>query len=195
MDCAVKANEKIKSLNLFRSTKSVLVFADEMLKRYQNYKNQNSKMDYNDLIVLTKKLLETPKVAEWVLYKLDGGIDNILIDEAQDTSPEQWAIVKALTKEFFSGYGNHNRQPTVFVVGDRKQSIYSFQGADPKEFEKMHDYFAKETTDFQDVNMEVSFRSTAAILDVVNEVFTLEKARAGVAKKEQNIEMKSDNCE
>jgi len=188
MDCAVKANEKIKSLNLFRSTKSVLVFADEMLKRYQNYKNQNSKMDYNDLIVLTKKLLETPKVAEWVLYKLDGGIDNILIDEAQDTSPEQWAIVKALTKEFFSGYGNHNRQPTVFVVGDRKQSIYSFQGADPKEFEKMHDYFAKETTDFQDVNMEVSFRSTAAILDVVNKVFTLEKARAGVAKKEQNIE-------
>ena len=188
MNCAFEAGEKIKSLNLFNSTKAVLVFADEMLKRYQKYKNQNSKMDYNDLIVLTKKLLESPKVADWVLYKLDGGIDNILIDEAQDTSPEQWAIVRALTKEFFSGYGNHSKQPTVFVVGDRKQSIYSFQGADPKEFEKMHDYFAKETTGFRDVNMEVSFRSTAAILDVVNEVFALEKARAGVAKKEQNIE-------
>ena len=102
--------------------------------------------------------METPKVAEWVLYKLDGGIDNILIDEAQDTSPEQWAIVKAITKEFFSGKGNHEKDPTFFVVGDRKQSIYSFQGADPAEFERMHQYFAKESSNFKTVNMEVSFR-------------------------------------
>lgn len=182
-----EALQKIKAVNLLASTNAVLVLADEMLKRYQHYKNQKSKMDYNDLIMLTKKLLQTPKVADWVLFKLDGGIDNVLIDEAQDTSPEQWAIVKALTEEFFSGKGSKDKQPTIFVVGDRKQSIYSFQGADPAEFEKMHDYFADTASEFRDVNMEVSFRSTAAILDTVNEIFASDKARSGVAKASQNI--------
>ena len=74
-------------------------------------------MDYEDLIVLTRDLLEDKSVADWVLYKLDGGIDHVLIDEAQDTSPNQWAIIKALTEEFF----NHaDRVRTVFAVGDRK---------------------------------------------------------------------------
>jgi len=178
---------RLKSLNLLVATKAVLTVAEELLGRYQNYKKIHSKMDYNDLIVLTKHLLEAPDVAEWVLYKLDGGIDNVLIDEAQDTSPEQWAIVKALTKEFFAGVGGHLTQPTLFVVGDRKQSIYSFQGADPQEFEKMHNYFANKITNFRNVSMEVSFRSTAAVLDVVNVVFASEKARKGVAKEGQNI--------
>ena len=62
-------------------------------------------MDYEDLSVLTRVLLENKSVADWVLYKLDGGIDHVLIDEAQDTSPNQWAIVKAVTEEFFYGLG------------------------------------------------------------------------------------------
>ncbi len=182
------AKQQLSAANLLASTRAVLVLANELLKRYFTYKKNRSKMDYNDLIILTKRLLETPKVAEWILFKLDGGIDNVLIDEAQDTSPEQWAIIKALTKEFFSGLGSS--QTTVFVVGDRKQSIYSFQGADPQEFEKMHHYFASQTTGFRNVNMEVSFRSTAAVLDVVNAVFASSKARAGVALPEQNIDHK-----
>lgn len=180
-------SEKIKTVNLFLSTKSILVLANEMLEKYHAYKKLHSKLDYNDLIVICKKLFESPKVAEWILYKLDGGIDNVLIDEAQDTSPEQWAIVKAITNEFFSGKGNHEKEPTVFVVGDRKQSIYSFQGADPAEFEKMHKYFEKESNNFKTVNMEVSFRSTAAILDTVNKVFDSEKAKKGVVDETQNI--------
>ena len=161
---------------MFLSTKAVLIIAGELLDRYNQYKKSHSKLDYNDLIIITKKLFASPKVADWILYKLDGGIDNILIDEAKDTSPEQWAIVKSITKEFFSGEGNHERVPTIFVVGDRKQSIYSFQGADPAEFERMHQYFATEADNFKTVNMEVSFRSTSAILDTVNAVFDTEKA-------------------
>jgi ATP-dependent helicase/nuclease subunit A len=179
--------EKIKTVKLFLSTKSVLILANEMLEKYHNYKKVHSKLDYNDLIVITKKMFEEPKVAEWILYKLDGGIDNVLIDEAQDTSPEQWAIVKAITKEFFSGKGSHEKEPTVFVVGDRKQSIYSFQGADPAEFEKMHKYFEAESSNFKTVNMEVSFRSTAAVLDTVNVVFDFDKAKKGVVPENQNI--------
>ncbi len=178
---------KQKALDLFCSTKAVLIIAEELIRRYEKYKEDCSKADYNDLIVLTKNLLESPKVSEWILYKLDGGIDNILIDEAQDTSKEQWAIVKALTKEFFSGEGLHEKQPTVFVVGDRKQSIYSFQGASPQEFENMHDYFADKAANFKDVSMEVSFRSTAAVLDVVNKVFSKDDAKKGVVKEGQNI--------
>ncbi len=78
-------------------------------------------------------LLTDPHVAQWVLFRLDGGIDHILVDEAQDTSPTQWAVIEQLTQEFATGEGaRHDRERTVFVVGDKKQSIYSFQGADPR---------------------------------------------------------------
>lgn len=187
VNLCVELEEKIKAVNLFLSTRAVLIIAEEILEKYHQYKKTHSKLDYNDLIVITKRLFESPKVAEWILYKLDGGIDNILIDEAQDTSPEQWAIVKAITKEFFSGKGNHEKDPTFFVVGDRKQSIYSFQGADPAEFERMHQYFAKESSNFKTVNMEVSFRSTAAILDTVNSVFDFDKVKSGVVSEGQNM--------
>ncbi|MCQ2741646.1 MAG: UvrD-helicase domain-containing protein, partial [Alphaproteobacteria bacterium] len=166
--------------DLLAHTKAVLTLAEEMLSLYRKHKKAQSKMDYNDLIILTKTLLETPKIADWILYKLDGGIDNILIDEAQDTSPEQWSIIKSLTSEFFTGLGRHEKQPTIFVVGDRKQSIYSFQGADPQEFEKMHNYFSNKAPDFQTVKMDVSFRSTAAVLDAVNQVFTNPQACRGL---------------
>ncbi|MCY4181138.1 MAG: UvrD-helicase domain-containing protein, partial [Litoreibacter sp.] len=80
-------------------------------------------------------------VAAWVLFRLDGGIDHILVDEAQDTSPAQWDVIRLLSEEFFTGAGAREKQRTLFVVGDKKQSIYSFQGADPAEFDRMRAYF------------------------------------------------------
>src|SRR5204862_79574 len=91
-------------------------------------------LDYNDLISETLALLKRGDTAAWVLYKLDGGLDHVLIDEAQDTSPEQWQIVRKLTEEFFAGAGRRDlfaAPRTVFAVGDQKQSIFSVQGADP----------------------------------------------------------------
>ena len=73
-----------------------------------------------------------------MLYKLDGGLDHLLLDEVQDTAPEQWRIAHALTEEFFAGAAARDAHRTVFAVGDRKQSIYSFQGADVDEFDRSH---------------------------------------------------------
>ena len=186
----LSTDEKLAAVNLFASTRAVLYLAEDLLQGYNAYKRRHSKMDYEDLIVQTRRLLESPQVAEWVLYKLDGGIDNVLIDEAQDTSPDQWAIIRAITDEFFYGEGAKNKNSTVFAVGDRKQSIYSFQGADPQEFEKMRRHFAARNHQgavFKEVNLDVSFRSTAAILDAVNSVFADDQAKQGVAPEGERV--------
>ncbi len=182
--------DTLASYRLFASTKAILEVASELFSGYQDFKTQHSKMDYEDLIIITRNLLEDANVADWILFKLDGGIEHILIDEAQDTSPDQWAIVKALTNEFFYGKGSKEKASTVFVVGDRKQSIYSFQGADPKEFENMRQYFlAKNSKDisFKEINLDVSFRSTAAILDSVNHIFASPVAKQGVVEPDKQV--------
>ncbi|MBQ2886315.1 MAG: double-strand break repair helicase AddA [Alphaproteobacteria bacterium] len=182
-------NEKLIALKLLQSTSSVLYIAEEIISNYNLYKSVYSALDYEDLIITTKNLLENNNVADWVLFKLDGGIDHILIDEAQDTSPNQWAIVKAITQEFFAGLGavDSKIKRTVFVVGDRKQSIYSFQGADPKEFDKMYEYFDKNAQDFEKVHLDVSFRSTKAVMDCVNLLFDCDKAKKGVLPNNEKI--------
>ena len=89
-------------------------------------------LDFDDLIDKTRHLLSDSRVAQWVLFRLDGGIDHILVDEAQDTAPRQWDIVERLAEDFAAGdSARPDVQRTIFVVGDKKQSIYSFQGADP----------------------------------------------------------------
>ena len=182
--------DKLTAVHLLESTKAVLYLAEDLIGGYNQFKAQHSKLDYEDLIVLTRKLLDSPQVPQWVMFKLDGGIDNILIDEAQDTSPDQWAIVKALSAGFFDDIGAGEKRRTVFAVGDKKQSIYSFQGAEPKEFERMRKYFAEilaESDTFDEVNLEVSFRSTSAVLDAVNVVFSNPQYKPGVAEESEDI--------
>src|SRR3546814_17309542 len=101
-----------------------------MVERYRREKENRALLDYDDLILRTAALLREPGVAPWVLFKLDGGLDHILIDEAQDTNPDQWDVVAALAEEFFSGEGARSVCRTVFAVGALKQSIFSFQRAD-----------------------------------------------------------------
>lgn len=175
--------EKQKALRVFLATKAVVVLAGELTKGYENYKQAHALMDYNDMILLTRRLLDDREAARWVLFKLDGGIDDILIDEAQDTSPDQWAIIRAVSEEFFAS--EDGRRRTVFAVGDRKQSIYSFQGADPDKFDEMRRYFAQKTDRFKQVDLQVSFRSTPAVLDTVNRLFSDPKVSAGVASADE----------
>ena len=188
-DKILVAEQRIAALNVLKSTAAVLYIAQCIISRYREYKDLYAALDYEDLIVITRRLLEDKSVADWVLFKLDGGIDHILIDEAQDTSPSQWAIVRALTQEFFAGLGSYqNALPrTVFVVGDRKQSIYSFQGADPNEFDKMYHYFNERIHDFKKVHLDVSFRSTKAIMDCVNLLFEVDDAKKGVIPDGEHI--------
>ena len=118
-------------------------FAGVFLPLYQARKAARGWLDFDDLIQRAKGLLTDPSVAQWVLFRLDGGIDHILVDEAQDTSPDQWKVIELLAQEFTSGRGAREVERTIFVVGDKKQSIYSFQGADVAAFDRMRAEFGE----------------------------------------------------
>jgi ATP-dependent helicase/nuclease subunit A len=156
-------------------TAALLRLALRLIELYQQQKQRRALLDYDDLILQTISVLQQDGGAAWVLYKLDGGIDHLLIDEAQDTNPDQWAVIRALTAEFFAGDG---RKPagrrTIFAVGDAKQSIYSFQRADPREFEASRRALAHQVPaaggGWDEVALEISFRSVSVVLDTVDAV-------------------------
>jgi ATP-dependent helicase/nuclease subunit A len=177
--------QRLRAARLLESTAALLTLGVDMLARYQRFKESHVALDYEDLILAAGALLRRPGVAPWVLYKLDGGIDHILVDEAQDTSPAQWAVIAALAEEFFTGEGARPGPRTVFAVGDVKQSIFSFQGADPQAFVAMRGHFARKLDNLrrqlEEVPLTISFRSTEAVLAGVDAVFAQAAARAGVA--------------
>ena len=162
---------------------ALLIVAHEVLRRYVEEKTRRGLLDYNDLIDKTLTLFADFSAA-WVHYKLDLGIDHVLVDEAQDTSHKQWNIVRALTAEFTAGAGARNVRRTMFAVGDEKQSIYSFQDAAPKEFDEMLRHFKsahdKSGLSFIISKFEHSFRSGHAILAAVHEVFKRKEIAASV---------------
>lgn len=183
-----EVKNKITKQKLFFASQAVFGIANEINKRYGAYKKESATLDFNDLIDLTEKLLSSSDTANWVLYKLDGGIDHILVDEAQDTSPSQWRIMQALSGEFFAGDGSKMQNRTIFAVGDRKQSIFSFQGADPDKFDEMAKYFKDKAQEkFKKINLEVSFRSSAAVLDVVNSIFAEPEVYHGVTAEGEKV--------
>lgn len=164
------------SLMAVQKTMALHHFAVAFLKRYDSAKERRGWLDFDDLILKARALLNDKQVAAWVLYRIDGGIDHILVDEAQDTSPRQWDVIEKLTDEFYSGSGaraDENR--TLFVVGDKKQSIYSFQGADPLEFDRKAAMFQGKIEGaaklFQRRSLDYSFRSSSAILRLVDTAF------------------------
>jgi len=169
--------DELNALTLVESSMALYAFAGVILRRYTEARRAAGALDFDDLILKTKSLLEGEDgEAQWVLYKLDGGLDHILVDEAQDTSPEQWEIVKALANEFFSGVGTRDGAVrTVFAVGDEKQSIYSFQGADPKMFADAGLRFARLAQQagltWKPIELTMSFRTVAPILAGVDIVF------------------------
>lgn len=185
-------------IGLATARKSLVLhrFADAFLKEYARRKQIRGWLDFDDLILKARRLLNDPSVAQWVLYRLDGGIDHILVDEAQDTSPAQWDVVGKLAQEFSSGIGARaDIQRTIFVVGDKKQSIYSFQGADPDEFDRMQIEFDERLRlsgpGLQNRTLEYSFRSSKAILNLVDLVFT-GRAEAGFPVGSVHHAFKSD---
>lgn len=170
------ARELKNGLVAARKTLAMRNFAFAFLPKYQMKKLWRGWLDFDDLILKARDLLNDPDVAQWVLYRLDGGIDHILVDEAQDTSPAQWSVIENLAQEFTSGTGARSDQTrTIFVVGDKKQSIYSFQGADPAEFDRMRLHFKERLTQvgvgLQTLQLEHSFRSSGSILSVVDNSF------------------------
>ena len=152
---------------------------------YTRAKRAAGVADFDDLIRWTRRLLGTPGMGEWVRYKLDRRTDHILVDESQDTNADQWEIVRALADEYFAGEGAASAWRTLFMVGDFKQAIFSFQGTDPREFQKVSEQFAErsreleqialeneeaQAREFRQLSIDASFRSAPAVLDVVDAV-------------------------
>ncbi|MEC8247059.1 MAG: UvrD-helicase domain-containing protein, partial [Pseudomonadota bacterium] len=179
-DIAVLRN-RLNAAQALALTGDIYRFAADLITAYETAKTRLGVLDYDDLIVCTNRLLNSRSATQWVLFKIDRGLEHILVDEAQDTSPAQWQVIAALAEEFFAGDAAHAEPRTVFAVGDEKQSIYSFQGADPAGFEKMRAHFAEKTEaaggTMNFVPLIESRRSAPEILAVVDLVFA-EPARA-----------------
>lgn len=163
-------------------TGALLALALEVLDRYRAEKDRRGLLDYEDLIDKAHRLLNDG--VNWVHYKLDQGIDHVLIDEAQDTSPKQWAVIGKLVEEFFAGAGAREIKRTIFAVGDEKQSIFSFQGAAPRKFSEMRRHFeaAHRESELRFVCTEFrhSFRSGVNLLTAFDTVFSRPEAYEGL---------------
>lgn len=167
--------QDVKNQQLQYFSQIIELLSKFLIAEYNNIKAKKALLDYDDLIEKSCVLLSNSDAKEWILYKLDGFIDHLLVDEAQDTSASQWKVINSLITEFYSGEGGNKTERTIFVVGDAKQSIFSFQGADLDIFietnlklaEKI--YYANKK--FSNIDLEISYRSGQEILDIVYAVF------------------------
>lgn len=170
--CALIDRER--AIGARERTRALVTIAAEVIARYAREKERRALLDYDDLIDRTLDLF-TRSSAAWVLYKLDLGIDHVLIDEAQDTSPKQWKIIRAIASEFIPGGARPNVKRTLFAVGDEKQSIFSFQGAAPRAFDEMRHVFARQfdtaELGWRFLRFHHSFRSGENVLGSVDRVF------------------------
>ncbi|HET6838752.1 MAG TPA: double-strand break repair helicase AddA [Bradyrhizobium sp.] len=167
--------ERRRAVTIRDRTRALLTIATAAAANYRREKRERGLLDYDDLIDKTLEMLNRVS-SGWVQYKLDRGVDHVLIDEAQDTSPRQWEIVAHIISEFTAGEGARDGVTrTIFAVGDEKQSIFSFQGAAPHEFDHRRRGLAKKFGDaglkFDPVSFTYSFRSGEAILQSVDHVF------------------------
>ncbi|MCJ8325426.1 MAG: double-strand break repair helicase AddA [Rhizobiales bacterium] len=186
---AAEQFETLSAVKLYQASTALFEIGNAILWKFVQQKQAKSMVDYDDLINITAKLLngdgaQNNGQTAWVLYKLDNGLDHILIDEAQDTSPNQWAVIEPLVREITAGEGAHDAPRSLFVVGDEKQSIYKFQGADREEFKRKqigfkHDFEAAGLA-WETIELDLSFRSSKAILNAVDRVFNFAAAASGV---------------
>lgn len=170
------------------ATRAALQIAFAAIEAYEARLNRLRRVDFADLVVRARALLTDSELSAWVLYKLDEGLDHVLVDEAQDTAPDQWAVINALTEEFFSGSGARADGPlrTVFCVGDEKQSIYSFQKADPRQFlaqrARLEEQAHGADLAFASPALDASFRSAPEVLRAVDDAFMAETAALEAAE-------------
>ncbi|MBS29277.1 MAG: double-strand break repair helicase AddA [Alphaproteobacteria bacterium] len=196
----VALREALRKADLYQSNCALVRLAAELIARYEARKAASGRLDFDDLIARTRALLRGDGAAAWVLFKLDGGIDHVLIDEAQDTNPEQWDVVLSLVDEFFAGISARDEsvgavglpERSVFAVGDAKQSIYSFQGADPARFELVRRHLEARADaarrDWNNVPLDFSFRSARPILEAVDKVFESPRAGDGVVDPDAPVQ-------
>jgi ATP-dependent helicase/nuclease subunit A len=185
-EIVLNALDTIRTHRMIEKSRYLFTIARAVLDGYEREKRAKGLVDYDDMIWKCEHLLKRPDIRDWVRYRLDQGIDHMLVDEAQDTSPAQWQIINAVTEDFYTGEGAFKRNRTIFVVGDEKQSIYSFQGADPAEFYVQQNRLETKVSDvgreLKNAKLNLSFRSTQDVLHAVDEVFKLEVNAQGLTQ-------------
>ena len=178
--------DRIACAEAYAVTSALLTLGDAVIGDYERAKQLRGALDFQDLVVKTANLLSRSDAAAWVHYKLDRGLDHILVDEAQDTSPRQWQVIERLAGEFFSGQSGRDVTRTFFAVGDEKQSIYSFQGAVPAWFARQRETISARAEAakalWHNLELQLSFRSTPDVLAAVDEIFRPEDAHAGLTQ-------------
>lgn len=183
------ARARLNLLSLFENSEALLTLGAALIGAYGDSKKRHAVVDYDDLILKVSGLLGQGGIADWVMYKLDSGLDHILIDEAQDTNPEQWQVVRTLADEFFTGLSARDAPRTIFAVGDVKQSIYAFQRAEPAQFKENLDHFSQRANEvgrkFDSVPLHKSFRSSEVVLKFVDAVFDNAESRTAFYMEEK----------
>lgn len=170
-------------LNTLISSSELLIIVDKILSYYQQIKFANGYLDYNDLIHRTNIMLQNSEHQDWIKYKLDYSFNHLLVDEAQDTNPTQWSIIKAITDDFFSGISSSQQPRSIFIVGDEKQSIMGFQGANILQTKEFHQYLKHKSDNIlQDIDLNFSFRSGKAILKLVDLIFANNARKEAITK-------------
>ncbi|WP_296711740.1 double-strand break repair helicase AddA [Rhodoblastus sp.] len=182
--------EKMKAAETAERSLALSLLVNAILDRYEALKAERQMLDFDDLISRTRALLSRSS-ARWALQKLDAGIDHILVDEAQDTSAAQWEILDRISEDFFTGEGQARRARSFFAVGDEKQSIFSFQGAEPALFARKQKEFQKKALGaqkpFEPVLLTLSFRSAPGVLEAVDKVFSFPEHFRGLSAQEDNV--------
>lgn len=180
----IAADQALKANSLFRDTAAYFFTLHALQENYRTAKANRASLDFNDLIEKTRALFNNSASA-WIMYKLDHGIDHILIDEAQDTSPAQWTVIESLFEEYLSGRGARDAHRSFFAVGDMKQSIYSFQGADVDLFKEKEQDLGKRLSaisDYKNTPLTLSFRTTEPVLTFVDAMFDDPQAAEGLGE-------------
>lgn len=181
--------EDISAMNVARGTESILRLTGAVLEKYTEKKRALNLLDYDDLVYHANLMMTGENAAGWALQKLPGNLSHILVDEAQDTNPDQWQLVTAIATEFFKTKRQKNdKGGTLFVVGDEKQSIFSFQRAEPREFAERKKIFADMVKaaggTWREVELDIAFRSSPAVTRAVDAVFADAEASDGLFSKE-----------
>lgn len=176
-----QVRDQVRAAAVAEASAAAIHIAARFVEAYEDELQRRRALDFDDLVRLAGDLLRPENAfSGWVGYKLDGALAHALIDEAQDTAPRQWDMIRGLTAEFFAGAGARESGRTLFIVGDEKQSIYSFQGAEPARFMEEGDRLAAAASaaglGFERPGLDVSFRSAPEILAAVDQAFAPEAA-------------------
>ena len=166
--------QHILNTQIFENTLALFDLSMAFANTYKTIKHEKNLLDFEDLILYTEKLFNKPDVMGWILSQMDISLNHILVDEAQDTSPQQWTILRLLAGDFFTD-GDEKLNRSLFVVGDTKQSIYGFQNADPVAFATSRQSIAEQIQEnyrtIQEISLDQSFRSVAPVLNTVDYFF------------------------